>query len=454
MNKDTPLENLTKELEKANQRIRELESTIASLTTAANRQSEPVTPNGSTPSTDTSSKRREVELVDASTLFQSVLDTIPARIFWKDRNLVYLGCNRVFAQDAGFNGPEDIIGKTDYEMGWREQAELYRGDDRAVIDSGTSKIGYEEPQTTPDGSKIWLETSKIPLRNVEGEIIGVLATYADITPRKRIQEEREQLLAKLETTVNDLQIATRIANENARLKSEFLATMSHELRTPMNAIEGFTSIMLSGMGGVQYNEKTARYVNRVNANSKRLLALINDFLDLSRIESGRLELASMPFSPRQAAEHWQEAIEVLAQNKHLEFEVTVDPSVPETVYGDEEAVSKVALNLLGNAIKFTESGSVSLKLESDDQNWSVVVSDTGIGIPPHAREFIFEEFRQVDQSSKRKYGGTGLGLSIAQRFVRTMGGTITVKSEVGQGSVFTVTIPQKQEAEKLVEVKL
>ncbi|MCA9906092.1 MAG: HAMP domain-containing protein, partial [Anaerolineae bacterium] len=127
--------------------------------------------------------------------------------------------------------------------------------------------------------------------------------------------------------------AQRIANENARLKSEFLATMSHELRTPMNAIEGFTSIILSGMGGVEFNEKTGRYVQRVNANSKRLLGLINDFLDLSRIESGRLELANLPFSPRDAAMRWQEEIGVLAQKKNLNFEVSIDPDIPETVRG-------------------------------------------------------------------------------------------------------------------------
>lgn len=427
MNQETTLENLAEELDQAKQRIRELEASLAALS----------------PNVKPESQQTHAELVDSARLFQGVLDTIPARIFWKDRNLVYLGCNRVFAQDAGFDSPEDVIGKTDYEMGWRDQAEAYRSDDQAVIDNGIPKIGYEEPQTTPDGETNWLETSKIPLVNADGDIIGVLATYADITPRKRIEAEREDLLSQLEKTVSDLQIATRIANDNARLKSEFLATMSHELRTPMNAIEGFTSIMLSGMGGVEYNPKTARYIERVNANSKRLLALINDFLDLSRIESGRLELADLPFSPRQLAPLWLQEIEVLAQKKNLQLESEVSSELPDTLYGDAEAISKVALNLLSNAIKFTESGSVSLKVESDSENWQIAVSDTGIGIPFHAREFIFEEFRQVDQSSKRLYGGTGLGLAISQRFVRSMGGTITVQSEVGEGSTFTVTLPIK-----------
>ncbi len=241
--------------------------------------------------------------------------------------------------------------------------------------------------------------------------------------------------------IRDLQAAKRLAEENSRLKSEFLSTMSHELRTPMNAIEGFTSIMLSRMGGVEFNEKTERYITRVNVNSKRLLQLINDFLDLSRVESGRLELAHQPFSPAELARRWQTEIGVLAEKKNIGFELTLDPHLPDTVYGDEEAISKVAINLLSNAIKFTEQGKVSLSLTNGGSDWRISVSDTGIGIPPHAREFVFEEFRQVDQTSKRKYGGTGLGLAIVQKYTRTMGGTVTLQSEVGAGSTFTVTLP-------------
>ncbi|MBL8155408.1 MAG: sensor histidine kinase [Anaerolineae bacterium] len=247
--------------------------------------------------------------------------------------------------------------------------------------------------------------------------------------------------AERERLITDLQAAKRLAEENSRLKSEFLSTMSHELRTPMNAIEGFTSIILSRMGGVEFNDKTERYISRVNVNSKRLLQLINDFLDLSRVESGRLELAHQPFSPAELARRWQTEIGVLAEKKQIDFDLTLDPHLPETVYGDEEAVSKVAINLLSNAIKFTEQGKVSLTVTNGGDNWRITVADTGIGIPPHAREFVFEEFRQVDQTSKRKYGGTGLGLAIVQKYTRSMGGTVSLQSEVGVGSTFTVTLP-------------
>ena len=253
----------------------------------------------------------------------------------------------------------------------------------------------------------------------------------------------EAATVERENLIKDLQASKRLAEENSRLKSEFLSTMSHELRTPMNAIEGFSGIMLSRMGGVDFNDKTERYLHKVQSNSQRLLHLINDFLDLSRIESGRLELANLPIVPAEMVEKWQNGVDVLSENKNVAFEISVDRNLPDTIYGDEEALSKIATNLLSNAFKFTSHGKVELKLERRDENLAIQVTDTGIGIPPHAREFIFDEFRQVDQSSKRIYGGTGLGLAIVQRFVREMGGTVTLESEVGKGSTFTVLVPMQ-----------
>jgi len=257
----------------------------------------------------------------------------------------------------------------------------------------------------------------------------------------RVKDDLERANRERDQLIKDLQVAKSLAEENARLKSEFLSTMSHELRTPLNAIEGFTGIILNRIGGTDFNGKTENYLIRIRSNSKRLLQLINDFLDLSRVESGRLELANQPFSPEKLAKRWQDEISVLAEKKGVGFEVKLDAALPEMLYGDEEAISKVAINLLGNAIKFTEQGQVKLGVERINGTWSITVSDTGIGIPPHAREFIFEEFRQVDQTSKRKYGGTGLGLAIVQKYTRAMGGTVSLKSELGKGSTFTVSLP-------------
>lgn len=252
---------------------------------------------------------------------------------------------------------------------------------------------------------------------------------------------------RLNLTIEELKVARdeaiegqRLAQESSRLKSEFLSTMSHELRTPLNAIEGFTSIMLGGMG-VELSPKAEGMLQRVSANSKRLLHLINDFLDLSRIESGRLELVTEPLSPHVLAQKWQNEVGVLAAEKKLNFVVNVSDDLPPIILSDEDALTKVAINLLSNAFKFTHEGHVMLDLQRNNGYWSLSVTDTGIGIPVYAREYIFDEFRQVDGSSKRKYGGTGLGLSLVQKIARAMNGSVTLQSEVDKGSTFTVTLP-------------
>ncbi len=291
---------------------------------------------------------------------------------------------------------------------------------------------YTGPGQRRNGQDGFFATRIMPIER-NGEIVGMTILSTDITELDEARKEREKLIA-------DLRVANRMAQENARLKSEFLSTMSHELRTPLNAIEGFTSIMLSDMG-IELSSSAYRMVERVSANSKRLLNLINDFLDLSRIESGRMELVHTALQPSLLAERWREQIAVLAEDKGLRFEVEVDRTLPVLV-GDDEALTKVAVNLLSNAIKFTQQGHVILRLRrAADDLWQIEVEDSGIGIPPHAREYIFDEFRQVDQSSKRLYGGTGLGLAIVQKLARLMGGTVAVQSEVGRGSTFTVTLP-------------
>ena len=265
--------------------------------------------------------------------------------------------------------------------------------------------------------------------------MGVMAAaFNDMA--QAVQDRTRQM----EEARDEALTAQRIAKENSRLKSEFLSTMSHELRTPLNAIEGFTSIMLSGMG-IELSPRAEDMVRRVSSNSKRLLNLINDFLDLSRIEAGRLELVSSPVSLTVLAQKWRNEVSVLADGKGLDFDVIVDPTLPPAIFGDEDALSKIAVNLLGNAFKFTQQGQVTLELSRAETNWTLAVSDTGIGIPMHAREYIFEEFRQVDGSSKRLYGGTGLGLSLVQKLARAMGGNVSLQSEVGKGSTFTVMLP-------------
>lgn len=251
--------------------------------------------------------------------------------------------------------------------------------------------------------------------------------------------------AEVSSKNQELARANALIREHARLKSEFLATMSHELRTPLNAIRGFTSIMLEGMGG-EVDDEARHMLTRINSNGERLLNLINDVLDIAKIESGRLELVEEPLNMMELSDQWKQQMSVLAERSNLDFEISVAPDFPSLIYGNSQRITQIITNLLSNAFKFTKAGKVKLEISRNPEKWTARVIDTGIGIPPHALNFIFEEFRQVDGSSKREFGGTGLGLAIVRNLCRSMGGSVSVISELEKGSTFTVQLPLRTES--------
>lgn len=256
-----------------------------------------------------------------------------------------------------------------------------------------------------------------------------------------------EMSRRLRERTQQLTVARRQAEEASRIKSEFLSTMSHELRTPLNAIIGFTEIMLAGMGG-QIDADARHMTERVHENSRRLLALINDVLDLAKIEARRVEIVARPVPLVELLEGVVERMESLAAQKGLEVGVQVDPRLPSYLMADEAHLERILINLISNAVKFTEKGRVDVSAARiSDTEWTLAVKDTGIGIPPHAQEYIFDPFRQVDGSSQRAYQGTGLGLAITRELVRAMGGTIRVDSAVGRGSTFTVSLPMQEVSE-------
>jgi signal transduction histidine kinase len=257
-----------------------------------------------------------------------------------------------------------------------------------------------------------------------------------------LEQQVEDRTHELREQAEQLRITSAQAREAARIKSEFLANMSHELRTPLNAIIGFSDILLIGMAG-EINDRQQHQLERLRANGKRLLTLVNDILDITRIEAKRIELAHQPFSPHAFIRQLALQMESLAKQKDLDFNVSIDPSMPDMIVGDQKRLEQIAVNLLSNAFKFTETGSVSLESGVDFQakTWHLTVKDTGIGIPPHALDTIFEEFRQVDGSSRRAYGGSGLGLAIVRHLVRIMDGEVTVESKMREGSTFRVALP-------------
>jgi len=638
----------------------------------------------------TERKKSEVATAEAKNLLLKVIDTAPIRVFWKDCKLNYLGCNMSFAKDAGMSNPEEVIGKDDYQMGWREQAELYRSADKQVIESGVSKISYDEPQTTPDGKTLWLRTSKVLLKNQENETIGLLGLYEDITERKQIEEalriseaqfraiiqvspiplalndqqqnitflnnafiqtfgydltdiptlsqwwqkaypdpayrqwvldtwqaslkqaeSERQIFAPLELSIcckngefktvlvnasaildtfeyvhlvmlydiserkqaeqqlrelnrdfvtflentsdfiyfkdhdsrmrfcsqtlanitqhkswrdmvgkHDFEIfptdtakiyseeelpvfeqgqpllnkinpyynedgsqrwvssskwpvfdldnrkvigifgisrditeykkvelelrQAKEAAENAnRVKTEFLANMSHEIRTPMNAILGFSDILNNLI-----TDSTHRYyLDAIQRSGKTLLQLINDILDLSKIEAGKFTLQYAPVSVKTIVKDIQLIFSQKAEDKSIELSVSFDKKLPDALLLDEIRLRQVLLNLVGNAIKFTEQGFIKIrvavyfKTDINKLNLKIEVYDSGMGISKEQQDKIFAAFTQQENQSV-KFGGTGLGLTISKRLAELMGGRLSVKSKVGKGSCFSIQLKQ------------
>jgi signal transduction histidine kinase len=285
----------------------------------------------------------------------------------------------------------------------------------------------------------------------EGVPIGVLV------PMRREVRPFTQKQIELATTFAD---QAGIAIENVRLfdeiqdksrqlevasqhKSQFLANMSHELRTPLNAILGYTELILDNIYG-ETPDKMREVLERLQANGKHLLGLINDVLDLSKIEAGQLTLDLGDYSLQDVVHTVLVAVESLANGKKLSLTSVVGLNLP-VGHGDERRLAQVLLNLVGNAIKFTDKGEVAIEATTSDGSFTVAVCDTGPGISPSDQGKIFEEFQQADNAATKRKGGTGLGLSIAKRIIKMHGGRIWVESDVGKGSTFAFTIPVKVE---------
>jgi signal transduction histidine kinase len=242
---------------------------------------------------------------------------------------------------------------------------------------------------------------------------------------------------------DEIQDKSRQLQEASKHKSQFLANMSHELRTPLNAILGYAELILDNIYG-DTPDKMREVLDRIQRNGRHLLGLINDVLDLSKIEAGQLTLSLADYSLKDVVQNVYSAVEPLAQEKRIALKAEVAPDLP-AARGDERKLTQVLLNLVGNAIKFTDAGEVAIKAFAANGSFTVAVRDTGPGIAEADQTKIFEEFQQADSSITRKKGGTGLGLAIAKRIIELHGGRLSVSSRPGQGSTFSFTLPAKVE---------
>jgi PAS domain S-box-containing protein len=395
----------------------------------------------------TQQKRSEQELSQTASLMRSIIDTSTDFIFVKDCNLRTVLCNETYAQAIGKH-PSDLHGKTDIENGW--DPELVRGDpakgirgfeldDRDALNGKT--IHNDCDPANVHGDIRVFDTIKLPLHDAGGEIFGVLGVSRDVTKRKRAEEAIRQ--------------AKTDAEQANAAKSAFLANMSHEIRTPMTAILGFAEMLDNSIEcctvcaqhqACPTREQNKESIRVIRRNGAHLLSLINDVLDLSKIEAGKMEVEKVPCWPAQLVEEAVSSMRVKAIEKGLFLEARYEFPLPQTILSDPTRVRQILVNLVGNAVKFTSDGHVEIvvrcirDVRAQRAIMAFDVKDTGIGMTPEQIGRLFQPFAQADCSTTRQYGGTGLGLAISKRLAEALGGDIQVASRPGEGSTFTFTL--------------
>ncbi len=391
----------------------------------------------------TKRERAEEELQASERKYREIVDTAPIGIF---RSTVEGRLLSVNAKAAGlflYESPEELVSAT-HDIA----ADLFVRPEqrlpmvlRALEATGfiAEEVGYRRRDGSTFLSTLYLRA----VRDAQGRVECLEGFVEDITERRRAEESLREAHHALERRVRERTIELSAANERLqeldRLKSLFLASMSHELRTPLNSIIGFTGLLRQGITG-PLNAEQKKQLDIVHSSAEHLLTLINDLLDVSRIEAGRADLESAPFDFTGVVSEVVRSLRPMADRKSLE--VTAETSAPAIpMVGDRKRSLQVLLNLANNAIKFTEKGRVDIRAAVEDGRLCVAVTDTGIGIRAEHVGMLFEAFRQLDGSAKRIYEGTGLGLYLCRKLLRLMGGEIHVTSEYGVGSCFSYTMP-------------
>ncbi|WP_162560220.1 PAS domain S-box protein [Methylotetracoccus oryzae] len=378
----------------------------------------------------TESRRAAESLRESEQRLSLFIRHAPAAIAMLDREMCYVATSRRWCTDYEL-GDVDLTGSCHYDV-FPDIPDHWKAVHRRALEGEVVRAD-EDRFARRDRTDQWLRWEVRPWYTAAHEVGGIVIFTENIT-------ELHNAHLKLEQANEDLQARTREAEAANRAKGQFLANMSHEIRTPMNAIIGLMQHVLDG----QLEARQRHYLRKVHSASQALLRLLNDLLDFSKIEAGGLELEQTPFELDQVVQSVADLFLVRLEQKGLDWRVERDPRLPRYLVGDAFRLNQVLVNLVGNAVKFTERGGISLSLEWAGEKGSLVsvrttVRDTGIGITPEQTQRLFNTFAQGDSSTTRKYGGTGLGLSIARRLVNLMGGEITVHSVPAEGSTFVFT---------------
>ncbi|MGC3961778.1 MAG: PAS domain S-box protein [Rhodocyclaceae bacterium] len=370
-------------------------------------------------------KQAESALHDQLHFMESLIEAIPNPIYVKDLGGRYIAFNRAY--ERFFNVKrDDWLGRTTADLFTDPLVSRQHHDKDMALQATGGMQSFESHISTRTGVEIDALYQKSLFFQADGRAAGILGCITDISERKRFVQELLQAKESAE-----------LANQ---AKSDFLANMSHEIRTPMNAIIGMTHLTLD----TELTAEQREYLSLVHSSAEALLAIINDVLDFSKIEAGHMHFEQLPFNLEDGCTATVHTLRARAQEKNLDMDLSIAPEIPQLISGDPYRLRQVLLNLLANALKFTESGEVHLSVEmlehrTDDVLLRFAVSDTGIGIPAEKQAIIFDAFSQADSSTTRRFGGTGLGLAICARLVGAMGGRIWVESEPGQGSTFYFT---------------
>lgn len=400
-------------------------------------------------------QKKQIEVVTASAssdffsststrLLQQIFNDLPNRVYWRDHELRFVGANPGFLKDFGLQTTHDLLGKKDTELAvLKDNPELLERD-RATFAAKMPACNQEMQlavKTVGDHDGIrWIEHSSVPLYDDQGNISGILGSYYDISTIKRAAEE----MSRARENAEQAREAAESANQ---AKSEFLANMSHEIRTPINAIVGMANLALK----TELNDKQKRYLKVIDSSSQALLGVINDILDFSKIEANKLVIEKIPFDLDEVLSTLADMFAYKAYDKGLEFIINLPANIPTMLIGDPLRLQQVLINLVSNAIKFTDDGEISVSCtlldRAPDKIWlRIEVRDTGIGMTEEQRAMLFNAFTQADSSTTRKYGGTGLGLAISHRLTKLMNGDMAVQSALNQGSNFFIelTLPVQE----------